>query len=384
MAYGILVWIAAVVAQVQEPAAKQAAAPSADVCQAALASDETGERLHRSATVVAERPVRRSRRKAEGDPRRSKEGAGRAEPGIAATLALDEAECQASQGEYGKAIDGLKAAEAEHPKNADLPARLADLYLLRGDWEAAEAAGARAPRSSMPTILQARWVQARLLELRGELEKSVAAWKWFVDRYNEKQAEIVASAESLILVGQAAERYYRASARGEELADVLERRDQRHLRSGPPRRPQLLAGPHAGRAAVSLGIQASGRAFKELARAQQINPLAPEVLVTLGNADLQGYRLAAGRSQSRTSTGHESPLCAGVRAPGRSQYLGRAIRRRQGGRGQGRRREPARRRRPGAAGGRLPAAGRSGGSRRRRADGALEQPPAGEFLRRSG
>ena len=59
--------------------------------------------------------------------------------------------------------------------------------------------------------------QARLLELRGELEKSVVAWKWFVDRYNEKKPEIVTSAESLVLVGQAAERYYRASARGQEL-----------------------------------------------------------------------------------------------------------------------------------------------------------------------
>jgi tetratricopeptide (TPR) repeat protein len=39
-------------------------------------------------------------------------------------------------------------------------------------------------------------------------------------------------------------------------------------------------------------------AFKELSRAQQINPLAPEVLVTLGNADLQGYRLAAGRTKA--------------------------------------------------------------------------------------
>ena len=39
-------------------------------------------------------------------------------------------------------------------------------------------------------------------------------------------------------------------------------------------------------------------AFKELSRAQQINPLAPEVLVTLGGADLQGYRLAAGRAKA--------------------------------------------------------------------------------------
>ena len=44
---------------------------------------------------------------------------------------LDLAECQASQGEYAKAIDGLKAAELENAKNAEIPARLADLRLAR-------------------------------------------------------------------------------------------------------------------------------------------------------------------------------------------------------------------------------------------------------------
>ena len=54
------------------------------------------------------------------------------------------AECQGSQGEYAEAIDTLKSAELENPKNADLPARLGDFYLARGDWEAAGAAAARA------------------------------------------------------------------------------------------------------------------------------------------------------------------------------------------------------------------------------------------------
>ena len=40
------------------------------------------------------------------------------------------------------------------------------------------------------------------------------AWKWFVDRYNEKRADIVMSADALLLVGQAAERYYRADRAG--------------------------------------------------------------------------------------------------------------------------------------------------------------------------
>ena len=144
------------------------------------------------------------------------------------TLALDLAECQASQGEYAKAIDGLKAAELENVKNADIPARLADLHLWRGDWEAASAAAARAITRD-PNHLQARFVQARLLELKGDLEKSIDAFKWFVDRYNEKQAEIVTSAESLVLVGQAAERYYRATSPRRGARRLLECGDQRHL-----------------------------------------------------------------------------------------------------------------------------------------------------------
>ena len=109
-------------------------------------------------------------------------------------LAIYKADSQASQGEYAKAIEGLKAASAAAPKNADLPACLADLYLTRGDWKAAEAAMLQA-KAIDPDHLQARWVEGRLLELRGELDKAVAAWKWFVDRYNEKRATIVTSAE---------------------------------------------------------------------------------------------------------------------------------------------------------------------------------------------
>ena len=135
-------------------------------------------------------------------------------------LALFKSDSQASQGEYAKAIDGLKAASAAEPKNPDLLGRLADLYLTRGDWKAAEAAMLQA-KALDPDHLQARWVEGRLFELRGELEKAIAAWKWFVDRYNEKRATIVTSADSLLLVGQAAERYYRARARGEELSDAL-------------------------------------------------------------------------------------------------------------------------------------------------------------------
>ena len=110
-----------------------------------------------------------------------------------------------------------------------------------------------------PDHLLARWVEARLLELRGELDKAVVAWKWFVDRYNEKRPEIATNAEALLLVGQAAERYYRASARGEELSDALNDVINEIYESRAAGRSQLLAGPLARRAAVPLRLQRARR-----------------------------------------------------------------------------------------------------------------------------
>ena len=144
---------------------------------------------------------------------------------LKAELALDRAECQASQGEYGKAISGLKSIAAEAPQNADLPARLAELYLVRGDWEAAETAVRQAEKLE-PDHLLARWVEARLLELRGELDKAVVAWKWFVDRYNEKKPEIVKSSERLAL-GRPGRRAILSRQRSRRRAERrVQRRDQ--------------------------------------------------------------------------------------------------------------------------------------------------------------
>ena len=217
-------------------------------------------------------------------------------PALKVELALFKAECQASLGEYAKAIDGLKTAAASEPKSADLVARLADLYLNRGDWKAAFAAVLQAKKLDSDH-LQARWVEGRLLELRGEIDKAVIGWKWFVDRYNEKRADIVTSADALLLVGQAAERYYRAHARGEELSDSLNDVINDIYEAALRVDPNCWQAPLL-EARLFLSGYNERSATRELARAQQINPLSPEVKVTLGQADLQGYRLAAGRSKA--------------------------------------------------------------------------------------
>ncbi|WP_165248728.1 tetratricopeptide repeat protein [Paludisphaera soli] len=217
-------------------------------------------------------------------------------PELERTIALGRAEAKAAQGESDEAVKLLEAAEAKGPKSAKVPAKLAELHFLRGRWEAADEAVARALAIDGDDLL-ARWIAVRLLESRGELEKAVDACKWFVDRYNARRDDVAKDAEALVLIGQAAERYYRASARGEELAeslnDVINEIYEGALRADPTcwKAPWL-----EGR--LFLAGYNERAASKELARASQLNPLAPEVLVTLGQADLQGYRLASGRAKA--------------------------------------------------------------------------------------
>jgi tetratricopeptide (TPR) repeat protein len=104
-------------------------------------------------------------------------------------------------------------------------------------------------------------------------------------------------ADALVLVGQAAERYYRSKARGEELAEGLNDVIN-DLYEGA-----LAVDPKCWQAAwlegrLFLAGYREGDARKELNRALLMNPSAAEVLVTLGQADLQGYKLAEGRRRA--------------------------------------------------------------------------------------
>jgi predicted Zn-dependent protease len=268
-----------------QPAISEAAASKLDAAQRLLRNGRYAEAAEALAALESE----------------AKKEPGGLKPPLKVALTLNNAECQSSQGEYGKAIAGLKAAVVAEPRNADLTAQLANLYLTRGEWEAAEAAMRDAEKAA-PDHLLARWAEGRLLELRGDLQKAVVTWKWFVDRYNEKRADIVANSAALLLVGQAAERYYRASARGEELADSLNDVINDIYEAAVRVDPNCWQAPLLeGRLFLSGYNERS--AARELARAQQINPLSPEVLVTLGQADLQAYRLAAGRAKAERALG---------------------------------------------------------------------------------
>ncbi|HEV3120315.1 MAG TPA: tetratricopeptide repeat protein [Isosphaeraceae bacterium] len=217
-------------------------------------------------------------------------------PGGLAQVALGRSECLASEGKAEQAIAALARVAAWQPGNASLWARLADLQFGRGQWNAAEASTLRALKAD-PGHLAARWVQARLFEARGKREVANDAWKWFVDHYNANQGAFAKNAEALLIVGQAAERYYMANARGEELkdqlVDVISELYEGALRADSAcwQAPWLVGN-------LYLEGYNEKDALPELQRALTINPRAAEVLVSLGQADLQSYKLAPGRSKA--------------------------------------------------------------------------------------
>jgi tetratricopeptide (TPR) repeat protein len=216
-------------------------------------------------------------------------------PASRVKIALGRAECLVSTGEIEKAVDALRSfAEGAKP-DPDAAARLAEIEFGRGRWDQADAHVTTALAGN-PDHLLGRWMKARLHEAKGEVKEANELWKWFIERYNVRKREIERDADALLIVGQAAEKYAWANARGEDLADSLNDVIN-DIYEGA-----LRAEPRCWQAAwlqgrLFLAGYREADAFRELNRALLINPSAAEVITTLGQADLQGYKLADGRKK---------------------------------------------------------------------------------------
>src|SRR5262249_48056770 len=111
------------------------------------------------------------------------------------------------------------------------------------------------------------------------------------------QEKVEKDSEALILIGQAAERYYRANARGEELSESLNDVINEIYEAAIKADPDCWQAPWLeGR--LFLSGYDEKHAKPELQRALAINPQAVEVIVTLGQADLDGFKLAPGRTKA--------------------------------------------------------------------------------------
>ncbi|HWB00593.1 MAG TPA: tetratricopeptide repeat protein, partial [Pirellulales bacterium] len=114
--------------------------------------------------------------------------------------ALGIAHCHASLGQSAKGADRVAAALKQHGDHAELHALAASLALARGDYPTADAESAEAIKLERDQ-LRARWVQAERYRLDGKLEAADAAYKWFIDYYNDHDVE---RPEDLVFIGRAA------------------------------------------------------------------------------------------------------------------------------------------------------------------------------------
>ncbi len=214
-------------------------------------------------------------------------------PAEKTTLALYIADALDSQGLTDKALTTLKDVK---PQTADTQARIGDLLFNRGDWEGAEAAAKEAGKLKKDH-LAGQWIIARLAEGRGQISPDGKEWKWFIDYQNAHGAELAKDPMGLLIIGQAAERYYKMNAVGEQLGeglnDIINTLYEAALRID-----SNCWQAHWLEGKLFLSGYQEGDARKDLMKALAINPQAAEALVTLGWADLQGYKLANGRKKA--------------------------------------------------------------------------------------
>jgi tetratricopeptide (TPR) repeat protein len=109
-----------------------------------------------------------------------------------------------SLGEYDKALAVIEAGVKELPKNADLPARRAELLHRTGRRDEAEKS-ARAALLENPKHFLAHWVLAQVYRERGDLKKADFEFRWIVRTYTERSNadDEVKDTDDLIVIGLA-------------------------------------------------------------------------------------------------------------------------------------------------------------------------------------
>jgi tetratricopeptide (TPR) repeat protein len=208
-----------------------------------------------------------------------KEGKTRA----AACIGISRA--QESLGEYDKALAALEPGLKEDPKNADLLARQAELYFLRGKWDDADKS-VKASLAENKDHLLARWVEAQLLRDRGEVEKADQACRWFLRHYNERSGtdKEITAPEELVIVGNAAAEYARWHGLSDQFDTIL------NDLYGDAAKSDKYFWP-AEVAAGNLLLEKYNRpdALKAFDKALEIDGTCPDALVGKGRSAFQRF-----------------------------------------------------------------------------------------------
>jgi cellulose synthase operon protein C len=193
----------------------------------------------------------------------------------AATLGLSRA--LESQGEYDKAMKALDAALKDMPKDADLLARQAELYHLRGRWEEAAKSAQAALEANKDNFL-AHWVLAEVQRDRGQFEKADEQYLWFI---KTSQTKNITDPDELVLAGLAGLERAKYHHITDEYQTVVSNYFQEASRAQKDKENLYWQGEYeAGR--VFMDKHNKPAAFRAFERAMTINPRSAEVLVCKG------------------------------------------------------------------------------------------------------
>jgi tetratricopeptide (TPR) repeat protein len=200
---------------------------------------------------------------------------------VPATLGL--AQVFQATGRYDEALAALDAARKDHPKNADLLGRRAEVLWQRGRWDDALESAKEALKHDQKQFL-AHWVLAQLYRDRGELFKASQENLWFVRAYEKDD---LSDPEQLLLVGLAAVERARWDVKlQDQFAFVINQVYPAILKHDKDYWP---AWHHTGR--IALEKYDNKRADEAFTKALVINPRAAEVLADKGRAALQRMEL---------------------------------------------------------------------------------------------
>ncbi|MES2793589.1 MAG: tetratricopeptide repeat protein [Planctomycetota bacterium] len=231
---------------------------------------------------------------AEPDPRlkaaREHLQRGRAEEGLEAyeelvqdkvepvAVAIGIAECQAFEGHLAAARETITKTLADQPKSPALLAKLAELHFAEGDY----ATGLQ--RADEALKIEPEWPLAKLLRADcltelGQLKEADEEYRWCVRYYNRAQPT---AADDLLVVGRGSAQYARWHSASQVFKFVVNTLCPDALKNDPLCwQAYWLSG--------SLLLEKYNRedALPELQQALKINPRAPDVLATLGEAAFQ-------------------------------------------------------------------------------------------------
>lgn len=199
--------------------------------------------------------------------------------------ALGLAQALAAQGKYDEAATALQAARKRHPKDAGPPAALAEMAFERGDCDEARKLADEALKLD-ENQLAARWIEAELLRVSGDLDGANEAYEWFVDYYNS-QDEIEDPA-ALRYIGLAAAQFARWNRLSDQFSFLVNELYPAALELDKNYWP---AHYESGR--LFLEKYNEAEATRSLQAALAINPNAADARAALAELQITNFKLDA-------------------------------------------------------------------------------------------